>query len=123
MKPIEEIEMKKEIEQRIKITWLEGTGAAEWGYRLVFIKKASSNHGQKASTVFGMDNVVSSITTHGFGMTSAAVNSVLNFVTQKIVALPEFLQENFVNSISRKDLNILKISKKNYKWLSFSTRG
>ncbi|KAI3963385.1 hypothetical protein MKW98_022807 [Papaver atlanticum] len=44
-------------------------------------------------------------------MISAALNSVLNFVTQKIVVLPEFLQENFVNSISRKDLNVLKISK------------
>ncbi|KAI3901457.1 hypothetical protein MKW92_008196, partial [Papaver armeniacum] len=89
--------------------------AATYSYNMsnqVFIRKASSNHGPKASSVFGADNVVSSITTHGFGMISAALNSVLNFVTQKIIALPEFLQENFVNSISRKDINVLKISKK-----------
>ncbi|KAI3843991.1 hypothetical protein MKX03_000356 [Papaver bracteatum] len=88
--------------------------AATYSYNMsnqVFIRNASSNHGRKSSSVFGADNVVSSITTHGFGMISAALNSVLNFVTQKIVALPELLQENFVNSISRKDLNVLKISK------------
>ncbi|KAI3918207.1 hypothetical protein MKX01_041527 [Papaver californicum] len=77
----------------------------------VFIRKASSSHGRKASSGFGADNVVSSIATHGFGMISAALNSVLNFVTQKIVAFAELLQENFVNSLSRKDLNFLKISK------------
>ncbi|OVA07692.1 WASH complex subunit 7 [Macleaya cordata] len=77
----------------------------------VFIEKASSSQGQKALRVFCMDHVASSITTHGFGMISAAIDSVLKFLTQKIVALPELLQENIVKTLSVKEFNFLKIGK------------
>ncbi|XP_077235545.1 uncharacterized protein LOC143877406 isoform X2 [Tasmannia lanceolata] len=88
--------------------------AASYSYNIynqVFIEKVTSGQGRKTLRVVGVEHVASSIATHGLGTMSTALSSVFEFVTQKIAALSELLQDNFVRSHLVKEFKLWKSDK------------
>ncbi|XP_058104663.1 uncharacterized protein LOC131248403 isoform X2 [Magnolia sinica] len=74
----------------------------------IFIEKVSIGQSKKSLRIIGVEHFASSVATHGRGIVSAAVSSVLKFLKQKLASLSELLQDNFVKSHLLKEFKFWK---------------
>ncbi|KAJ4950569.1 hypothetical protein NE237_027401 [Protea cynaroides] len=85
--------------------------ATSYSYNItnqVLVEKVSSCQGRKTLRVVSMEHVASTIATHGLGTIYTAINSVLKFLTPKIIDLSKLLQDNSTSVCSVKEIQFWK---------------
>ncbi|XP_019055712.1 PREDICTED: WASH complex subunit SWIP-like isoform X2 [Nelumbo nucifera] len=85
--------------------------ATSYSYNItnqVLIEKASGFQGRTTLRIVGVEQVASSLATHGLVSIFTAIESVPKFLAQKLVDLSELLQDNFASSFLVKEFRFWK---------------